>query len=126
MRDIRKIVISPNNIHLNNSSGEFLHGCGISALGQRINDHSFLVNESVEVIPDNEFSGSRWLEDISFAPCSNLRIIGESAFAGSHLRCIEIPQSVRFLGASCFANCAELFVVHFPDNSSLSTSRYPL
>ena len=53
--------------------------------------------------------------ETAFLP-QNLKIIGESAFAGcSLLERIEIPQNVNEIGYGAFANCTELAEVIMPE-----------
>ncbi len=92
-----------------------------------------VINEGIESIEANAFSGCKWLSSITipngvtnigayaFQNCtylttiqipSSVTHIGASAFCGcTCLEALTIPQSVSSIGADAFANCSTLSIV---------------
>ena len=112
--------------------------------GSTFNLKSIVIPSSVTEIRKDAFNGSS-VEEVVFAPSSNLETIGESAFAyctklpsiklpsslktigerafdgASLLEGISVPSSVESIGDYAFNVCTELRYVDFSDNSSLKT-----
>lgn len=57
-------------------------------------------------IPAGAFAGTL-LSDVKFPQCGNVTV-GDFAFAGTMLQCVEVPASVSVLGTGAFAGCPVL------------------
>lgn len=66
-------------------------------------------DQSAEESPENR-------QTVSTLPAS-LKIIDESAFEGTALVSVEVPETVEYIGDKAFANILTLRSVHIPDNT---------
>ncbi len=64
---------------------------------------------------NNSFIASADQNTPSFRLPSSLQIIDDSAFEGTALVSVDIPESVAYIGDNAFANIPTLLAVHIPD-----------
>jgi hypothetical protein len=60
------------------------------------------------------FYGCTSLTSVTFAPGSQLKIIGDMAFAGTSVTSITIPSGVTSIGSGAFSNCVSLTSITIP------------
>jgi hypothetical protein len=91
-------------------SVEFEVGSRLTRIGARAFAHSSIpaidLPASLTVIGRKAFRGCGALESVGFHP-SEIRRIGDQAFAGTGLRSVHIPYVKRF-GRGVFSSCAQL------------------
>ena len=79
------------------------------------------IPRSVETMNEKAFKNCSALLDVTFAPESKLKRIGEEAFYQcSSLKFIEIPSNVESIGGKAFFECSRLTDVSFRDGSKLN------
>ena len=61
------------------------------------------------------------VEDVKFAPDSQIQTIENNAFSNSTIKSITIPSSVTFIGENAFNCCKQFQQIEIPDNSKLQT-----
>ena len=84
--------------------------------------NKIVIEEGVESIGAQAFSGCSELATVNFAENSQLETIGEEAFYScKKLKAITIPASVKTIGNDTFYNCIALTTVTFAENSQLET-----
>lgn len=69
---------------------------------------SYEVPANIEMIAPNAFKGQTLLKQITFASGSKLREIGSSAFEGTGLTSVSLPESVEKIDTLAFASCPGL------------------
>lgn len=72
---------------------------------------------SAENIALGAFAGMSGLVEVTFANGSELKEIGDWAFAGTGINNIEIPASVEEIGIAAFADCVYLNYITLSDNA---------
>lgn len=77
-------------------------------------------NQPVTEIGSMAFQNVKWLKYVVIP--STVTKINGSAFYGSTLEEIYIPDSVKSIGASCFKNCANLVTVSLPSGMESVTT----
>lgn len=80
---------------------------------------SITIPASVQSIGDSTFFSCLKLTSVTFAAGSNLRLIGNNAFAYTSVMSIDIPDNVLKIGNNAFEYCLELEEVNISPNSSL-------
>lgn len=71
----------------------------------------------LEEIGNNAFLNCSNLETVTFENCSNLRVIGDSAFRGaSKLQNLNLPDSVESIGDQAFVDNSSVISLHIPNN----------
>jgi hypothetical protein len=88
-------------------------------VGPTVPLQSLCIPASVEEIGVNCFRASTCVSFLTFAPGSQLRVLGQSAFEDSVIETVEIPRWVTVIPKSCFAHCAMLSKVTFLPRSRL-------
>ena len=73
-----------------------------------------IIPDGVTEIGDDAFCDCYGLTDI-YLP-ESIKKIGNSAFGGSGLTCIEIPKCVEYIGSFAFNQCNELMEIIIPDS----------
>jgi hypothetical protein len=86
----------------------------------------FFIPKNVERIGPFCFRESERMNGVCFEFHSELKRIGEGAFAGTQLQSIFLANGVTWLGESCFSLCESLWIVSFemPDSSLPSPATY--
>lgn len=109
---ISKITVSKNNKYLASQNG-VLYNKKMTKLiwypsGKKAS--SFKVPDTVKSISEYAFSGSRNLKKVHLN--NKLGEIKEGAFKNSNIKSINIPYSVKYIGAGCFEGCGNLETVN--------------
>jgi hypothetical protein len=78
------------------------------------------ISGTVERIAAGCFCACRTISGVTFAPGSQVGILGKFAFSSSSLTSICIPSSTETIGKRCFYACHSLLVVTFESGSRLS------
>lgn len=68
----------------------------------------------VDAIGYNAFKDCKRLTSVSFHSRSELKIIGEYAFAGTGITSINVPETVEFIGNYAFRGCSSLSSIVIP------------
>ena len=98
------------------------HG-GLPVLGiaasafQRSKLREVVISDGIAAVEDNAFKGCSELGRLVLP--SDIKKIGDGAFAGTALTSLEIPPSVTELGDGAFSGCKELRRVTVPSSISL-------
>lgn len=82
-------------------------------------DHPILMKKiyipnTIERIEKSAFEGCRLLEQIVFSENSSLESIGERAFAGCPLVCLDLPEGLKTIESAAFISCYQLTEVTVP------------
>lgn len=80
--------------------------------------NSVLIPSNIEAISIEAFKDSN-LRYITFSTPSKCIFIDSSAFLGTPLKKIDIPDGMREIGVSAFQGCTELTEVSFPNTPGL-------
>lgn len=67
----------------------------------------FTVDNTVKFIGNSAFSGQKNLATLTFEDNSILESIGSSAFASTKVKTFDVPDTVTYLGTSCFGTAVE-------------------
>ena len=74
-----------------------------------------LLDENIEVINENAFSGCSNLKECNFSEMSSMNIVKDTAFVNCiSLKNIKLPLKVVTVGDKCFMNCRSLVQVDLP------------
>ena len=106
------------------AGGDVVIPDGVTAIGSnafvmRENITSVYIPASVIEIGNWAFTSCINLTTLTFAPNSNLQLIGISAFNNTGITSIEIPASVIKIDEYAFRNCKDLSNLTFAENSNL-------
>ncbi len=77
------------------------------------------IGEYLTSIADSVFEGKENLKEINFTDATNLKTIGESAFADTKITSVSLPSSLEEVGASAFSGCEVLKDVEIKDDTNL-------
>jgi hypothetical protein len=130
---IRDIRIGEGNTHFRVSGPFLLNSEGTSLIryfeeihreleppSEGFPPHMVTVSREIDMISAGSFEASFLLKTLQFEPGSQLRCIGEKAFAHcAAISSISIPASTEVLSRSCFRDCASLAEFHFEAGSKL-------
>jgi hypothetical protein len=81
----------------------------------------FEIAASVRTILSNAFAGCESLTGVTFANPSGLEAIGQTAFFGSGLTELDVPDTVKSIGVGAFKQCWKLKRVSFSLNPRLGS-----
>jgi len=74
-----------------------------------------LLDENIEVINENAFSGCSNLKECNFSELSSMNILKDAVFVNCiSLKNIKLPLKVVTVGDKCFMNCRSLVQVDLP------------
>jgi len=81
---------------------------------------SVTLPNKIQIIEKEAFFWTN-VSSISFAQNSELRSIGESAFAGCPIQTLNLPKQLTSIGKGVFSSCGKLSAVTFANDSTLKT-----
>lgn len=108
-KKLEKVLFDGEN-NINTISSAVFDGC------EKLKN--LAIPQKVTVIASGAFKGTKELETVTFAENAILDRIGESAFAESGIKHIELPQSVKTIQTLAFDHCASLKEIKLPKDFS--------
>ena len=86
---------------------------------------SIHIPAAVEKIKFAAFSDCISLKNLTFAPDSNLQLIGHSAFEATAIQTLELPVHVKEIGSAAFQRCTDLRLIRMNDElESIATNAF--
>lgn len=93
-----------------------MHELILSPPNYQFSDGKYIVPQSVQRIAAGAFINNQYLHEIKYEDQNGIVDIGDSAFSGSGLIQVSIPENISSVGVSTFSNCKELRQVEFLGN----------
>lgn len=95
------------NTQLSSKKDAIVYGHVLYAYNGQVGE-SYEVPSDIEMIAPGAFKGQTNLKSLTFASGSKLREIGSSAFEGTGLTSVALPDSIQKVDSLAFASCASL------------------
>ncbi len=110
----RRYLTIPNEI-----DGKIVSSIGANAFSGNTRLREVIFPEGLVYIKANAFKGVTKMRDITFTGTQLQEIQGFAFFGCSSLKALDLPDSVRILGESVFANCTAMTAVNISADSQL-------
>lgn len=78
------------------------------------NQGDVYINTLVDSIPEGQYLNNTFISSILFQENNTLFSIGDNSFRNSSLIDIQIPDTVSYIGSSCFQNCNNITSIKIP------------
>lgn len=77
------------------------------------------IPDNITALSDNIFSGCTKLSEITFGKITS---VGDGAFSNTAISQLELPETLRSIGAECFVGCRQLKSLYIPSCRNMDVS----